>query len=123
LFSITAKDCDWSYYVGPGDGGQKKQKTHSAVMCTHRASGAQGRCHDSRSQGQNKKNAFERMANTKEFKAWHKIEIARRTGETIKIEEEVRKAMNPENIRTEVKDENGKWTQRAIVDSGEINES
>ena len=40
LFSVTANDCDWSYTRGTGNGGQKKNKTNSAVHCKHRASGA-----------------------------------------------------------------------------------
>lgn len=111
LFSVTAHDCDWSYYVGPGDGGQKKQKTHSGVMVTHRASGAQARCHNGRSQAHNKKEAFRKMAETKEFKIWHRTEVARRTGELKKIEDDVEKSMNAKNLRTEVLDESGKWTK------------
>ena len=111
LFSVTAADCDWSYYVGPGDGGQKKQKTHSGVMVTHRASGAQARCHNGRSQAHNKKEAFRKMAETKEFKIWHKTEVARRTGELRKIEEDVEKAMKPQNIKTEFKRADGTWSE------------
>jgi len=111
LFSVTAADCDWSYYMGPGDGGQKKQRTHSGVMCKHRDSGAQARCHNGRSQAHNKKEAFRKMAETKEFKAWHRIEVAKRTGELRQVEEKVEKAMDPKNIKTEAQNENGTWTE------------
>lgn len=110
LFSVTAKDCDWSYYVGPGNGGQKKNKTHSAALCVHKLSGAQGKCHDSRSREQNRKKAFERMANTKEFKDWHKAEIARRTGEAVEVERKIQETMKEENFKTEVKVD-GKWVE------------
>jgi protein subunit release factor B len=109
LFSVTASDCDWSYYVGPGNGGQKKNKTHSGVICLHRASGAQARCHDGRSQSQNKQAAFRKMAETKEFKAWHRIEVAKHMGTHRDIEKAVDKAM--EQVRTEVQDENGRWME------------
>jgi peptide chain release factor 2 len=110
LFSVTASDCDWSYYVGPGDGGQKKQKTHSGVICTHRASSAQARCHAGRSQWQNKKSAFVKMAETPEFKMWHRMEVARRTGELKKMEDAVEKAMDPKNLKVETLGEKG-WSK------------
>lgn len=112
LFSVTAKDCDWSYYVGPGNGGQKKQKTKSGVICAHKPSGAQGRCHDDRMQLQNKKEAFVRMVNTDKFKTWHKIETARRMGELPKEtpEQVVDRQMRYETI-VEKQDGNGNWVK------------
>ena len=95
LFSVTASDCDWSYTKGTGAGGQKRNKTSSAVHCTHRASGAHGYSEASRSQLDNKRDAFAKMANTEVFKKWHRMEVARRTGvEAIvqaKVEQEMRK--------------------------------
>lgn len=109
LFSITANDCDWSYTRGTGAGGQKKNKTSSAVHCTHRASGARGYSEASRSQLDNRRDAFRKMAETKEFKDWHKMETARRMGTLATVEENVSREMR--NIRVEVKDEKGLWTK------------
>lgn len=111
VFSVTASDCDWSYYVGPGNGGQKKQKTKSGVICTHKASGAQARCHEARMQLQNKKHAFVKMTETLEFKTWHKLETARRMHdpETETIEETVDRQMR--SVKVEIQDENGKWVK------------
>jgi protein subunit release factor B len=106
LFSVTANDCDWSYTRGTGNGGQKKNKTNSAVHCTHRASGAHGYAEDSRVQRQNRSTAFERMVNTKEFKAWYKMEIMRRTGQEAVIQDNVERQLR--QIRVDVK-ENGLW--------------
>lgn len=108
LFSVTASDCDWSYTRGTGAGGQKKNKTNSAVHCTHRESGAHGYAEDTRSQDQNRKLAFTRMAKTDIFKSWHKLETMRRNGQLLQIENEVAKQMR--NIRVEIKQE-GKWTE------------
>nr|WP_298657373.1 peptide chain release factor-like protein [uncultured Flavobacterium sp.] len=58
LFSVTKEDCDWSYTKGTGSGGQKRNKTSSAVHCTHRESGAKGYSEASRSQLDNKRDAF-----------------------------------------------------------------
>lgn len=74
-FSITAKDCDFQVYRGTGKGGQKKNKTSSAVRCTHRESGAVGCCEEYREQTANKKEAFRKMANSPEFQSWLKLKI------------------------------------------------
>ena len=111
LFSVTSSDCDWKFQRGRGNGGQKKNKTDSACICTHRESGAQGYAEDSRSQLQNKQLAFKRMYETKEFKIWHKMEIAKRTGETAKIENNVDKMMEPRYIKVEGKNEQGLWEE------------
>lgn len=110
LFSVTAADCIFKFQVGRGNGGQNKQKTNSACHCKHPPSGAQGYAEDSRSQHDNKKLAFKRMAETKQFQSWLKLEISRRTGELQNIEEAVEKQMNPVYIKTEIKKEN-KWTE------------
>lgn len=110
LFSVTAKDCDWQRVRGTGAGGQKRNKTSTRVRCTHRASGAVGVDDSTRSQPQNQKRAFLKMIETKEFKAWHRAECARRMGETALIEERVEEAMRPHNIKTEIRVE-GKWTE------------
>ncbi len=111
LFSVTAADCDWSYYVGPGNGGQKKQKTKSGVICTHRASGASARAHEDRMQLSNKKNAFMKMIETPKFKNWHKIETNRRMGQVpVKTPEEIVEEQM-KSVSVEVKNESGEWVK------------
>jgi len=109
LFSVTASDCNFKYTKGSGPGGQKKNKTSSAVHCTHKASGAKGYSEETRSQRQNKKEAFYKMTQTKEFKAWHKIEVSRKTGELQRLQDYVQREI-PRNCRVEVKEE-GKWVE------------
>lgn len=107
LFSITADDCRWDYYRGTGAGGQKRNKTSSAVRCTHTASGAVGQSDETRSQHQNKQAAFKKMHETKEFKTWHKLEVARCTGLLAKIEDQIDYEMR---FKTKVEvQEDGKW--------------
>lgn len=108
LFSVTADNCEWQYLRGSGKGGQKKNKTSSAVRCTHHPSGASGYAEDTRSQSKNKSLAFKRMAGSKEFVKWHKIEINRRLGIIDQIEEKIEQEMK--NICTEVR-KNGIWTK------------
>lgn len=101
LFTITANDCDWTYTRGTGPGGQKRNKTSSKVRCVHRASGAWGESDETRSQHDNKRLAFRKMADSKEFKAWHKIETAKRMGNLVSIEDNVNMAMRDHNLKVE----------------------
>lgn len=48
------------------------------------------------------------MAETKEFKAWHKIETAKRLGDLVSIEDNVNQAMRDDNLKVEGKVD-GKW--------------
>ena len=70
------------------------------VRIIHRASGAVGECREERQQSLNKRRAFERMTETKEFKSWHLLECARKLG-NITIEDKVSAAMQPENLKVE----------------------
>lgn len=116
LFSVTAKDCRWDYYRGSGAGGQHRNKTELAVRCTHLASGAMGQAEDHREQPRNKKLAFERMAKTKTFQEWARVEAARVTGKLAEIEEWVDHEMKT-NVRVEKKDEEGRWVKWVEEDS------
>lgn len=109
VFSVTAADCDWSYTRGTGNGGQKKNKTNSAVHCTHRASKAHGYAEDSRSQHENRRSAFVRMCKTKEFEQWRKLEFMRKTGQMAVIEDKVDREIK--KVRVEIKNEEGRWQE------------
>lgn len=108
VFSVTQQDCEWSYTRGTGKGGQKKNKTSSAVHCIHRPSGAHGYSEASRSQRDNKEEAFLKMSKTKEFQAWFRLEVARRMGTLQKVEEAVDKQM--QQVKVEVRKDD-KWIQ------------
>lgn len=64
-------------------------------------SGAVGKGTETRSYQQNRKAAFKRMAESKEFKAWHKLECARRLGQLESIEDAVDLAMLDPNLKIE----------------------
>lgn len=108
LFSVTAKDCEWSYARGSGNGGQARNKSNNAVHCHHKPSGAHGYSEASRSQLDNKRDAFVKMANTDEFKTWNKLEALRRLGVIEEIDKKVEQEIK--NIKVEVKI-NGIWTE------------
>lgn len=85
-FSIKAEHCRFVAKRGSGNGGQKKQKTSSAIQCFHDPSGAMGESEDSRDQKQNRKTAFLRMVGTPEFKGWLQLKIEAGKG-NVEIEE------------------------------------
>jgi len=106
---LSEQDRDISYFIGPGHGGQKKQKTSSGCQMKHLESGAIGRCSEDRSQARNKRAAFERMLETPKFKFWLAKKLYEiRQNET--LEETVEKDLSPENLKFEIK-KDGKWTE------------
>lgn len=86
LFRLTEEDFRFQVKRGSGSGGQKKNKTSSAVQCFHDPSGAMGESEDAREQSQNKKKAFERCTNDRRFKAWLQLKIDAACG-NVEIEE------------------------------------
>lgn len=87
LFSITRNDFEMQTFCTGGKGGQKQNSTNSGVRLIHKASGARGEGREERHQHMNKERAFLRLVETKEFKAWHKIECARRMGQRVEAPE------------------------------------
>jgi protein subunit release factor B len=109
LFSVTAKDCEWSYTKGTGAGGQKRNKTSSAVHCRHLPSGAYGYSEASRSQHDNKRDAFVKMASTLEFQKWNRTEAMKRMGVLGDIESKIDREMLL-NTKLEIRVD-GVWTE------------
>ncbi len=68
LFSVTLKDCEVQHFRAGGPGGQKQNKTSSGSRVIHRPSGARGESREERSQLQNTKKAFVRMAESQKWK-------------------------------------------------------
>ena len=108
VLSVTLADCDVETKRGSGKGGQNRNKRDTAVRIVHRASGAVGESQEERSQPQNKRTAFRRMAETPRFQIWLKRQLGRE--ELIKAQ--VERDMWPVNIKTEVQ-EAGRWTEKS----------
>lgn len=116
LFSVTLADCDVDTFRAGGKGGQNQNKRDTGVRVTHRASGAVGTARDERSQLQNKKLAFRRMAESKLFQAW----VARQSHEYKQIEARAEKwaqqqVDNPELLKVEVF-HGGRWELESGAD-------
>lgn len=97
VLHITIHDCDVQTFRCGGKGGQNRDKRDTGVRIIHRPSGARGESRDERTQGQNKKIAWRRMAESPEMQLWirkaHSEESLRRV--------EIDLLMRPENLLVE----------------------
>jgi len=109
LISVTQKDLKFDYLRGSGPGGQHRNKTSTACRCTHPPSKATGFSQEYKSQKQNKEAAFKRMASSKKFQKWIRLESAKALGIIDKIEKEVEEEMK--NIKIESVNEIGQWIE------------
>ena len=118
LFSLTAKDFEVQTFCTGGNGGQHRNAKQNGVRIIHLASGARAEHRDGRDQAKNKAAAFEKLAQSKLFLEWHKLECARRLGMVRDAEAAVEEAMRPANIKVEVKNTEGKWCDGQMEDAG-----
>lgn len=101
LFSVTKNDFEWQFFRGDGSGGQKKNKTSSACRCIHPPSGAVGESKEDRQQHINRRTAFQRCVNSKEFQNWIKLTSAAISAGFVSIEKQINESMKEENIKVE----------------------
>jgi protein subunit release factor B len=106
LFSVTIKDCKVDTFTAGGPGGQNQNRSQTAVRVTHTASGAVGESREFKSQLQNKRAAFARMAETKKFKSWAKQQSSKIKKEPT-VEEVVAHWLQPKFLRVESHTEDG----------------
>lgn len=106
---VTHADCVFTFTKGGGPGGPNVNKRNTKCRCVHLPSGSVGLSFDERSQDQNKKTAFMRMARTEAFRRWAYLEATRLSGRLAEVEESVRRALLPHNLRLEVKGADGRW--------------
>jgi protein subunit release factor B len=101
LFSVTKDDLNIQFFRAGGKGGQHQNKTSSACRVVHKDSGAVGECREHRHQHQNKKVAFRRMVDSKEFQGWLKLETAARLQGYANLEKQIDASMKEENLKVE----------------------
>ena len=68
--TVTAEDCEWSFFRAGGKGGQHQNKASTGARCVHPPSGAVGESRTHRSQLENRRAAFRKMAESPKFKLW-----------------------------------------------------
>lgn len=106
-FRVKISDCDVETIASRGgNGGQNKNRRHTAVRITHPPSGAVGFSGDERDQYRNKLQAWRRLGASKAFQAWAKLKAAElQTGKT--IDQLVDEWLEPQFLREEVRGEHG----------------
>ncbi len=105
ILSVTIHDCDVRTSRSGGKGGQNVNKRETKVEVIHEPSGARGKSSEERSQLQNKKTAFRRMCETREFTNWVRIQA----GEDARLIAAVERELWPDRIKIETKNEQGEW--------------
>ena len=108
VLTLTRKDFQIEFLKGSGKGGQNRNKRETAVRIRHIASGQEVYCCEERSQLQNLRKAFERIA--ERMKPWLKLQSLRKLHQEREIEEKVDRAMMRENLRIEAQTEDG-WRE------------
>jgi protein subunit release factor B len=107
---LSIKDLDVSYFCGSGAGGQARNKVASGVQMRHEESGAIGRASDSRSQHDNKAEAFRRLCADPRMKFWLAKKVQEvRLGET--VEASIARDTKAENLKYEIKNAKGQWEE------------
>ncbi len=76
MLTVTIKDCTVQTFRAGGKGGQNQNKRDSGVRVIHPPSGARGESREGRSQLENKRKAFVRMAESPKFRAWVRLRHA-----------------------------------------------
>ena len=104
VLSVTLADCTVQTFRAGGKGGQNQNKRDTGVRIIHPPSGARGEARDERSQLQNKRAAFRRMAESVEFRAW----VRRQAGEDVLMVTSVERELWPDRTQVEVR-RDGEW--------------
>lgn len=101
MLSVTLKDCEVQTFRSGGKGGQNQNKRDTGVRIIHRPSGARGESREHRSQEQNKRAAFTRMAKSGSFRVWLNRELL---ADEEKQRLERKYSTGSENLQVEVRD-------------------
>jgi len=99
LFKVTRKDLKVEFFRAGGKGGQHQNKTSSACRIRHPPSGAVGESREERSQHQNRRIAFKRMAQSKKFQNWARAQAAAIEQGYRDTEQKVSQMMASDNVK------------------------
>ena len=104
VFRTTIDDCDVQHSRSGGKGGQNQNKRDTGTRVRHVPSGAVGESREHKSQLQNKRAAFRRMAESPAFQAWARVMALKIPPVEVVVDEQ----MAPENLIVESR-VNGRW--------------
>jgi protein subunit release factor B len=107
VLSVTAADCELQTFRSGGSGGQNQNKRDTGARYIHHPSGARGESRDERSQWQNRKLAWRRMLDSKEFQLWLRRTLGQ---EAAREAEAARYEVPAAECRIEVRRQ-GRWVQ------------
>lgn len=111
VLSVTAADCELQTFRCGGKGGQNVNKVESGARYIHHPSGARGESREERSQWQNRKIAWRRMAESKEFQLWLRRTLGQDAArEAEEARREAQLQIQPADVRVEIK-VGGRWTE------------
>lgn len=97
VFSLSSKDFKWETFRAGGSGGQNQNKRDTGARCRHLPSGAVAESRKHRTQKENKRAAFRKVAESETFRTW-----ARTTALKLRpIDEIVDEQMQDENLKVE----------------------
>lgn len=114
-FSITPNDCELQTFRSGGSGGQNQNKRDTGVRWIHHPSGARGESREERSQLQNKKLAWERMAKHPLFTYWISVQLKNKKSQEELLKEIEEELADSKNLKIEIKKDK-KWTEVSLED-------
>lgn len=97
VLRVTIKDCTVQTFRAGGKGGQNQNKRDSGVRVIHPPSGARGESREGRSQLENKRKAFRKMAESLAFRRW----VYEKHTQIRPIDEIIDEQMHPDNLDIE----------------------
>jgi len=104
---VTIHDCEVQHFRSGGKGGQNQNKRDTGTRVIHHPSGARGESREERSQLQNKRSAFKKMAESTQFRIW----IMRELGHAAALEQAAKDLVIPaRDVKIEVK-KAGRWVE------------
>ena len=98
ILHLTKNDFVMQTFRCGGKGGQNRDKRDTGVRFIHPPSGARGESREHRTQAQNRKEAFLRMAHSDAFQKWVRIAHAKACHD---IDSWVEQQLQPENLYIE----------------------
>jgi len=97
ILTVTVHDCEVQTFRSGGKGGQNQDKRDTGVRIIHPPSGAVGESREERSQLQNKKKAWKKMATSVKFKLW----VNQMSNQDTLVQVAVEQEMIPPKLRVE----------------------